>query len=136
MDEVDAIHKIREFVAHLNWQLKTPLPRDHILGTFEEPLYSKGEISVHYMRLFHLLLEELLGVVPANIRIPFDMNEVICRIVDGSRFSDFKPLYGPNLITGWAHIQGFPVGIIANNNPIFPAEANKAVQFIQLCNMR
>jgi acetyl-CoA carboxylase carboxyltransferase component len=77
-----------------------------------------------------------LGVVPANIRIPFDAKEVIARLVDGSRFSDFKPLYGPNLITGWASIHGFPVGILANNNPIFPAEANKAVQFIQLCNMR
>jgi acetyl-CoA carboxylase carboxyltransferase component len=79
--------------------------------------------------------DSLLGVVPANIRTPFDANEVICRLVDGSCFTPFKPLYGPNLITAWAYLHGFPIGILANNNPIFTQEANKAVQFIQLCNL-
>ena len=120
LDEYDAIKKVREFVSHLNWEKKQQLPLAHILAQVEEPVYSPNEI---------------LGIVPANIRIPFDAMEVIARLVDGSRFCDFKPLYGPNLITGWARLHGFPIGILANNNPIFPAEANKAVQFIQLCNM-
>ncbi|CAG8730816.1 12235_t:CDS:2, partial [Acaulospora morrowiae] len=78
---------------------------------------------------------ELLGIVSANIRVPFDANEVINRIVDGSRFTAFKPLYGPNIIVGWAFIHGFQVGIIATNNVIFTQEANKTTQFIRLCNM-
>ncbi|KAI9362048.1 ClpP/crotonase-like domain-containing protein, partial [Zopfochytrium polystomum] len=77
----------------------------------------------------------LLGVVQANIRLPIDAREVIARLVDGSRFLDFKPLYGKNLITGWAHVQGFHIGIIANDSVLFPEESNKATQFIQLCNM-
>lgn len=64
------------------------------------------------------------------------MMELICRIVDDSRFSSFKPLYGPNLCCGWGYIGGWPVGIIANNNVLFPAEAQKATQFIRLCNTR
>ncbi|KAK3844693.1 MAG: ClpP/crotonase-like domain-containing protein, partial [Linnemannia gamsii] len=80
--------------------------------------------------------EFILGVVSPNIRIPFDAVEIIIRLVDGSRFTQFKPLYGPNLICGWATIHGIPVGILANNNVLFPPEANKATQFIQLCNMR
>lgn len=82
------------------------------------------------------LLEELLGIVSANIRIPFDATEVIIRLVDGSRFTPFKPNYGGNLVCGWAFIQGIPVGIISNNNVIFTQESNKATQFIQLCNMK
>jgi len=105
------------------------------------------------------LKDELLGIVPANLRILFDANEVIARLVDGSRFTAFKPLYGPNLVTGWAYIHGvshlyvlifcpktiminimyligIPVGILANNNVLFTQEANKATQFIQLCNMK
>ncbi|CAG8498144.1 10121_t:CDS:2 [Scutellospora calospora] len=78
---------------------------------------------------------ELLGIVSANIRVPFDANEVINRIADGSRFTTFKPLYGPNIITGWAAIHGFQVGIIASNNVLFIPESNKATQFIRMCNM-
>lgn len=78
----------------------------------------------------------MLGIVSANIRIPFDATEVIIRLVDGSRFTAFKPNYGGNLVCGWAFIQGIPVGILANNNVIFTQEANKATQFIQLCNMK
>ncbi|KAH8550086.1 ClpP/crotonase-like domain-containing protein [Umbelopsis sp. PMI_123] len=79
---------------------------------------------------------KILGVASANIRVPYDAMEVIARIVDGSRFAVFKPLYGVNLITGWAFIHGIPVGIIANNNVLFTAESNKATQFIQLCNLK
>lgn len=114
------MRKIRTIMQNLNWTKFTPLP-PQTLGVCEQPAYSA---------------QELLGVVPANIRKPFDAMEVICRLVDGSRFNDFKPLYGPNLVCGWTELHGFPIGIIANNNPIFPPEANKAVQFIQLCNMK
>ncbi|KAI3649502.1 hypothetical protein MP228_005134 [Amoeboaphelidium protococcarum] len=121
MDEYDAIKKVREFIKYFNWQKLTPLPQQHLFHQYSEPVYSPDEIP---------------SILPASIKTPFNAMEVIARIVDGSRFSDFKPLYGPNLITGWAHIHGFPVGIISNNNPIFPEDANKAVQFIQLCNMK
>jgi acetyl-CoA carboxylase carboxyltransferase component len=66
--------------------------------------------------------------------VPYDPREVIARIVDGSRFSEFKPLYGNTLVCGWAHIHGFPVGIIANHGILFSESANKGAQFIQLCN--
>ncbi|KAI8990758.1 carboxyl transferase [Mycotypha africana] len=120
-DEYDGIKKARDWVANLNWQQKGSLPLRHLKGEYEEPYYSA---------------EELLGVVSTNIRIPFDATEVIIRLVDGSRFTAFKPNYGGNLVCGWAFIQGIPVGILANNNVIFTQEANKATQFIQLCNMK
>lgn len=79
--------------------------------------------------------DELLGIVPTDtIRRALDMHEVIARIVDGSRFDAFKPDYGATLVTGYAHINGFPVGILANNGILFSDSANKAAQFIQLCN--
>lgn len=120
-DEYDAIRKAREWMANLNWEQKGSLPLRHLKGEFEEPYYNP---------------EELLGIVSANIRLPFDATEVIIRIVDGSRFTPFKPNYGGNLVCGWAFIQGIPVGILANNNVIFTQEANKATQFIQLCNIK
>ncbi|KAL8286354.1 hypothetical protein RQP46_004371 [Phenoliferia psychrophenolica] len=79
---------------------------------------------------------EILSVAMADVRQPWDIRELIARLVDGSRFVEFKPLYGPGLIVGWAYIHGFPVGIIANNAVLFPPEANKATQFIRLCNTR
>ncbi|KAG0094728.1 hypothetical protein BGZ93_006865 [Podila epicladia] len=121
MDEYHAVAMAREFVSGLNWTKQGTLPMRHLKGLFDQPLYDP---------------EEILGIVSANIRIPFDAVEVIIRLVDGSRFTQFKPLYGPNLICGWATIHGIPVGILANNNVIFSPEANKATQFIQLCNMR
>ena len=78
--------------------------------------------------------EDLLGLVARDLRQPFDIREVIARIVDGSRFEDFKPLYGPTLVTGWASIHGFPVGILGNNGALMSEAAEKAAQFIQLCN--
>jgi 3-methylcrotonyl-CoA carboxylase beta subunit len=78
--------------------------------------------------------DELLGIIPADPRVPFDIREIIARLVDGSRFLEFKPDYGATLITGHAHLDGWPVGILANNGVLFSKSANKATQFIQLCN--
>jgi 3-methylcrotonyl-CoA carboxylase beta subunit len=80
--------------------------------------------------------EELMGVVPADPAQPFDVREVIARIVDGSEFSEFKKLYGDTLVTGFAKIDGAPVGIIANNGVLFSESAKKGAQFIQLCEQR
>jgi acetyl-CoA carboxylase carboxyltransferase component len=114
-DEVDAIRLGREIMSHLNWRkASAPLPRP-----VEEPLYPA---------------EELLGVASADIKQPFDCREVIARVVDGSRFSEFKPLYGSTLVCGWAHLHGFPVGILANNGVLYSESANKGAQFIELCN--
>lgn len=80
--------------------------------------------------------EELLGIIPTELRFPYDIREVIARIVDGSRFHEFKALYGTTLVTGFAHIFGFPVGIIANNGILFSESALKATHFIELCCQR
>ena len=79
---------------------------------------------------------ELYGVVPANLRQPYDVHEVIARIVDDSEFDEFKRLYGPTVVTGFAHIWGYPVGIIANNGILFSESAQKAAHFIELCSQR
>ncbi|OEV12014.1 hypothetical protein AN219_29450, partial [Streptomyces nanshensis] len=79
----------------------------------------------------------LLGVVPGELKVPFDPREVIARIVDGSEFDEVKPLYGPSLVTGWARLHGYPVGILANaQGVLFSEESQKATQFIQLANQR
>lgn len=80
--------------------------------------------------------DELLGVIPADAKIPYDIREVIARLVDGSRFLEFKRDYGASLVVGHAAINGWPVGLIANNGILFSEEANKAAQFIQLCNQQ
>jgi acetyl-CoA carboxylase carboxyltransferase component len=114
-DEVDAIRLGREIMAHLDWKKKAaPTPRP-----VEPPLYDP---------------DELLGIASADIKVPFDAREVIARLVDGSRFSEFKPLYGSSLVCGWAHVHGYPVGILANNGILFTDSSNKGAQFIQLCN--
>jgi acetyl-CoA carboxylase carboxyltransferase component len=105
----------REVISHLNWRKKGPGPSLPI----DEPLHDA---------------EELLGIVSKDLRAPFDMREVIARIVDGSRFEDFKPVYGPTLVCGWASIHGFPVGVLGNNGALFSESSEKASQFIQLCN--
>jgi acyl-CoA carboxylase subunit beta len=115
-DEYDAIRLGREIMARLNWQKKG----DHVRKKYvEPPLYDPDEI---------------LGIASADIKVPFDQREIIARVVDGSRFSEFKPLYGNTLITGWAHIHGYQVGILANNGIFFSEAAQKGAQFIQLCN--
>jgi len=80
--------------------------------------------------------DELYGVVPADLRRQFDSREVIARIVDGSRFHEFKELYGTTLVTGFAHIMGYPVGILANNGVLFSESAQKGAHFISLCAVR
>lgn len=114
-DEVDAIRIGRSVMGHLNWRKLGPGPS----MPADEPLYDP---------------EELLGIVPVDLRTPVDIREVIARIVDGSRFEEFKPIYGRTLVTGWASIHGYPVGIVANNGVLFSEESEKAAQFIQLCN--
>jgi acetyl-CoA carboxylase carboxyltransferase component len=114
-DERDAVRLGREIVAHLRWRKRGIIPTRN----FAEPLYDA---------------DELLGIASADLKIPFDAREVIARIVDGSRFSEFKPLYGSSLVCGWAHIHGYPVGILANNGILFSESANKGAQFIELCN--
>ncbi|MGA9341961.1 MAG: carboxyl transferase domain-containing protein [Rhodanobacteraceae bacterium] len=80
--------------------------------------------------------EELYGIVPRDTRIPFDIRELIARIVDGSELDEFKARYGKTLVTGFAHIHGYPVGIIANNGILFSESALKGTHFIELCNQR
>ena len=80
--------------------------------------------------------DELYGVVPADSRTPYDVREVIARIVDGSRFHEFKALYGTTLVTGFAHIHGHPVGIVANNGILFSESSLKGAHFIELCDQR
>jgi acetyl-CoA carboxylase carboxyltransferase component len=112
-DEQDGIRLAREIMSNL----KEPHTKKNQI--VKEPNYDK---------------EEILGVVSADIRIPFDQRELIARITDGSEFAEFKPLYGSTLITGYAHINGYRIGIIANNGVLFSEAANKGAQFIQLCN--
>jgi 3-methylcrotonyl-CoA carboxylase beta subunit len=80
--------------------------------------------------------EDLYGIVPRDTRYPFEVREVIARLVDGSGFHEFKPLYGKTLVTGFAHVHGMPVGIIANNGILFSESAQKGAHFIELCCQR
>ena len=81
-------------------------------------------------------VDDLLGIASSDVRVPFDAHEVIARIVDGSKFHEFKPEYGSSLVTGWAKVHGYPVGILANQGVLFSESANKGAQFIQLCNQK
>ncbi|MBV8905910.1 MAG: methylcrotonoyl-CoA carboxylase [Acidobacteriia bacterium] len=79
---------------------------------------------------------ELAGIVPADVRKPYDVREVIARLVDASQFDEFKPLYGSTLVTGFAHLWGYPVGIVANNGILFSESALKGTHFIEICSQR
>ncbi|MFT3661234.1 MAG: carboxyl transferase domain-containing protein [Gordonia sp. (in: high G+C Gram-positive bacteria)] len=115
-DEQDAIRIGRSIVKRLNWKKQGPGPVAESIA----PRYDA---------------EELLGIVPPDLKTPFDPREVIARIVDDSDFDEFKPEYGNSLCTGWARIHGYPVGILANaQGVLFSAESQKATQFIQLAN--
>ncbi|MCH2651480.1 MAG: acyl-CoA carboxylase subunit beta [Gammaproteobacteria bacterium] len=114
-DEMDALRICREVVSHLNWKKSESDPK----AKSECPLYDS---------------EELLGLVSPDLKTPFDIKEAIARFVDGSRFEEFKPLFGPTIVTGWAEVHGYPVGIVGNNGAIYPDSAQKAAHFIQLCN--
>lgn len=116
-NDADALAATRRIVTNLNrvkqvnLQLKKPV----------EPLYAS---------------EEIYGIVPTDLRQPFDAREVIARIVDGSEFDEFKRLFGSSLVCGFAHVHGFPVGIVANNGILFSESALKGAHFIQLCSQR
>jgi acetyl-CoA carboxylase carboxyltransferase component len=115
-DERDAIRLGRQIVADLNWRKQGSSPA----RPGDEPVYDP---------------DELLGIAPADIRVPFDPREVLARVVDGSRFGEYKPSYGTSLVTGWASVHGYPVGVLANaRGVLFSEEAKKAAEFIQLAN--
>ena len=116
-DEAEALRMCREVVKHLNWRKLGPAPS------------MPNDPPVHNP-------EELLGLMPRDLQALIDCREVIARIVDGSRFEEFKARYGTTLICGWASIHGYPVGLIGNNGPLFSESSEKAAQFIQLCNQQ
>jgi acetyl-CoA carboxylase carboxyltransferase component len=116
VDEIDCIRIGRDILTHLNWHKLGPGPTQPA----DEPLYDA---------------EELLGIASGDSRVPFDPREVVARIVDGSRFSEYKPRWGASVATGWASIHGFPVGILANTRGVlFSEESKKATEFILLAN--
>jgi len=80
--------------------------------------------------------KEIYGIIPADTRVPYDVREVMARMVDGSRFHEFKARYGTTIVTAWAHIHGYPVGIIANNGILFSESALKVTHFIEVCGHR
>lgn len=110
----EGVQIMREIVERLGWNTRCPEPK---LKTYTEPVLDPDEIC---------------GIVPVNYRTPYDVREVIARVVDGSDFSDFKPRYGVSTVCAQAEIQGYRCGIISNNGPIDPNGATKAAQFIQL----
>jgi acetyl-CoA carboxylase carboxyltransferase component len=114
-DEVDALHIGRRIVAHLRWSKAGPGP-------------DRAAVAPRYPA------EDLLGIASQDVRVPFEARDVLARVLDGSQFEEFKPLYGSTLVTGWGHIGGFPVGVLANNGILFSEESQKGAQFIQLCN--
>ncbi len=115
LDEPDALRIGRRIMARLNWHKAGPSP-----GQTVEPRFDQ---------------DELAGIVPTDLRVPFEPREVIARVVDDSDFDEFKPLYGTSLVTGWAQLHGYPIGLLANARGIlFSEESQKAAQFIQLAN--
>jgi acetyl-CoA carboxylase carboxyltransferase component len=116
VDELDAIRLGRRVISRINWRKLGPAPRRNP----EPPRYDP---------------EEILGIVPPDTKVPFDPREILARTVDGSDFDEYKPLYGTSLVTGWASIHGYPVGVLANHRGVlFSEEAKKASEFILLAN--
>ena len=116
-DDAHALSIARRIVSHLNRPKRVELEAT----ASQEPLHAPGELG---------------GIVPADPRKPYDAREVIARIVDGSIFDEFKALYGATLVCGFAHIFGYPVGIVANNGILFSESAQKGAHFIELCAQR
>ncbi|WP_433506532.1 acyl-CoA carboxylase subunit beta [Pseudonocardia halophobica] len=115
-DERDAVRLGRQIMSRINWHKLGPAPA----ANPEPPKYDP---------------EEILGIVPPDPKVPFDPREVLARTVDGSDFDEYKPLYGTSLVTGWASIHGYPVGVLANHRGVlFSEEAKKATEFILLAN--
>lgn len=116
-DEEDALHITRNIVENLNYKVKGAKNTD----SYRDPVHDG---------------QEIYGVVPADTRIPYDVREIIARLVDDSRFHEFKPRYGTTLVCGFAQIHGHKVGIIANNGILFSESAVKGAHFIELCGQR
>lgn len=116
-NDEEAIEITKNIVAHLNHRKKQTVK----IKKVEDPLYDAKEIY---------------GIVSKDSRVPYDVREIIARIVDGSQFHEFKQSYGKTLVCGFAHIWGMPVGIIANNGVLFSESALKATHFIELCEQR
>lgn len=117
VDDFHALHLARQCIRNINYRKNIQVVTEEP----EEPEYPP---------------EDLYGIVGANLKRPFDVKEVIARIVDGSRFDEFKALYGETVVTGFAHIFGYPVGIIGNNGVLYSESALKATHFIELCCQR
>jgi acetyl-CoA carboxylase carboxyltransferase component len=116
VDELDCLRIGRQIVAELAWHKLGPPPSEPA----DPPLYDP---------------DELLGIASVDFRVPFDPREVLARVVDGSRFGEYKPRYGTSLVTGWASVHGYPVGVLANaRGVLFSEEAKKATEFILLAN--
>ena len=116
-DDAHALALARRALGHLNRKK----PQTVVWQSPEDPAYDP---------------EEILGIVPADLRTPYDIREVIARITDGSRFDEFKPRFGETLVTGFAHVMGCPVGIVANNGVLFSESAVKGAHFVELCSQR
>ena len=116
-DDYHALALARKIISNLNTEKKIPVKR-------REPVAPKFS------------QEELYGIVPKDTRQPYDVREIIARIVDGSDFDEFKKLYGETLVCGFAHIYGYPVGIVANNGVLFSESARKGAHFVELCAQR
>ena len=114
-DELDALRMCRNVVAHLNIFKKSSFSISAFIGPKYDP-------------------NDLLGLFSEDLKSPVDIREIITRVVDESRFEEFKPLYGSTMVCGWSNVFGYPVGIVGNNGPIYPESAEKSASFIQLCN--
>ncbi|MFZ9002142.1 MAG: carboxyl transferase domain-containing protein [Bacteriovoracaceae bacterium] len=120
--EEDALHMARNIIENLNYRPKgVVLGQKNISSEVKKPLYEK---------------EEIYGVLPKDTKTPFDIREIIARIVDGSEFHEFKEKYGTTLVTGFARIHGQHVGIVANNGILFSESAQKGAHFVELCGQR
>lgn len=114
-NDADGIRILREIMSYLPENKNQFVPEEEV----QKPVYN---------------IDEILGIVNPDVKIPFDAREIIARLVDGSEFSEFKPNYGATLVCGYAKIYGYSVGIIANNGVLFSDSSNKGAHFIQLCN--
>jgi acetyl-CoA carboxylase carboxyltransferase component len=124
VDEADALRLGRMVVRNLRWRKAGP-------GAVR-PNGAGGEYGAGAPPL--LDPDELLGIASPDVRVPFEVREVLWRVLDGSRFDEFKPAYGAQLVCGWGSLCGFPIGVLANNGILFSEESQKGAQFIQLCN--
>lgn len=116
-DEADALRLARSVVAQLNVTKRV----DIALRAPEDPLHPADEIG---------------GVIPTSTREPYDVHEILCRLLDGSRFHEFKARYGNTLVCGFGHVCGYPVGVVANNGILFSESAQKGAHFVELCSKR